>query len=282
MNQEYYKEVFRLFQDAGWAPEWCDVPVPMFTNTVQAGLPTEIGDVLIEDYTMLPKSLVRRGTFINITVIGDSMKDCGIQEDDVLSVQITEGCCGIREGDIVVAEVDGGITVKTFYRDEFGEVWLLPHNENYNPIQITNDMNVRFIGKVQEIRRKAPHTSLPEMQKIMKRAVRREVTPPSEQAVRSALLRISELVKHRRQWYAVYRVLVDKGYLADTDFSSFVELVERTVPEHMKPPTIDQLQRMCVLSFRKCLSLWTPDDAPVKGLRYKEYHAIAMQMMSML
>jgi len=198
MKQDYYDEVFRLLQDAGWAPEWCDVPVPMIENTVQAGVPTEMGDVLIDDYTLVPKSLVGRGTLVCITVRGDSMEDCGIQEGDVLSVQITDDCYGIREGDIVVAEVDGAITVKTFFRDEQGDVWLLPRNEKYLPIHLTEGMNVRILGKVKEIRREAPHTSTAEMLKIMRRAVRQEVTPPSDRVVRNALLRISERVKNRR------------------------------------------------------------------------------------
>lgn len=279
MNQGYYDEVFRLLQDAGWAPEWCDVPVPMITNTVQAGVPTEVGDVSFDEYTLVPKSLVGRGALMCITVRGDSMEDCGIQEGDVLSVQITDDCRGIREGDIVVAEVDGGITVKTFFRDERGDVWLLPRNEKYLPIHLTEGMNVRIVGKVKELRREAPHTSTSEMLKIMKRAVRPEVTPPSDRAVRSALLRISDRVKNRRQWFAVYRALVDKGSLSMGDYSTFVELVERTVPEHPHLPTIDQLQRMSILSFRKRLSLWDRNDAPVQGARFDEYYAIAMEMM---
>lgn len=282
MNSEYMQEVFRFFDAAGWKPEWCDVPVPMIENTVQAGLPTEVGDMVCDEYTLVPKSLVGRGALMCITVRGDSMEDCGILEGDVLSVQITGDCHGIREGDIVVAEVDGGITVKTFFRDERGGVWLLPRNEKYLPIHLSEGMNARIIGKVKEIRREAPHTSTSEMLKIMKRAVRQEVTPPSERAVRSGLQRIAERVKNRRQWFAVYRALVDKGSLPMGDYSTFVELVERTVPAHPHLPTTDQLQRMSTLSFRKRLSLWDRNDAPVQGARFDEYYAIAMEMMRMI
>ena len=64
-----------------------------------------------------------------------------------------------------------------------------------------------------------------------------------------------------------------------SDYSTFVELVECTVPKHPHLPTIDQLQRMCILSFRKRLSLWDRNDAPVQGARFDEYYAIAMEMM---
>ena len=282
MNQEYCDEVFHLLEDAGWEPEWCDVPVPLIENTVQAGLPTEVGSVYMDEYALVPKSLVGNCTIMCITVKGDSMEDCGILEGDMLSVQITEGCCGVREGDIVVAEVDGGITVKTFFRDEKGDVWLLPRNKNYLPIHLTEDMNVRIIGKVKEIRREAPHTSVSEMLKIMKRAVIKEETAPSERAVRSALLHISDRVKNRRQWFAVYRALVDKGSVQVGDYPAFVELVERILPEHPHLPTADQLLRMSTLSFSKRLSLWDRNNAPVQGSRFDEYYAIAMEVMRML
>jgi hypothetical protein len=271
--------MLRYFEQAGYEVEWCDTPIPCFENTVQAGIPTELGDITRGDYVMVPKSLVSSGALFCVRVKGDSMMDCGIYESDMLHVQITEGLSGIRDGDVVVAEVDGGITVKTFFRDEQGEVWLLPRNEKYLPIHLTEGMNVRILGKVREIRREAPHTSTAEMLKIMRRAVRQEVAPPSDRAVRSALLRIAERVKNRRQWFAVYRALVDKGSLCMGDYSNFVELVERTVPEHPHLPTIDQLQRMSILSFRKRLSLWDRNDAPVQGARFDEYYAIAMEMM---
>lgn len=282
MQNEYLQEVFSLLQEAGWAPEWCDVAVPLVENTVQAGIPTEVGDVFTDDCVMVPRSLARGRMLMCITVKGDSMEDCGIQEGDILTVQITEGCSGIREGDIVVAEVDGGITVKTFFRDEQGEVWLLPRNEKYMPIRLTEEMNARIVGKVVEFKRVAPHTSTSEMLKIIKRAVREEVAPPSERAVKSAVVRIADRVKNRRQWYAVYRALADKGAPQAADYPAFVEFVERIVPEHPHLPTTDQLQRMNILSFRKRLSLWDRNDAPVQGSRFDEYYAIAMEVMRML
>lgn len=277
--EERIETMLRYFEQAGYEVEWCDTPIPCFENTVQAGVPTEVGDITQDDYVMVPKSLVFGGSLFCVRVKGDSMEDCGIYESDMLHVQITEGLSGIRDGDVVVAEVDGGITVKTFFRDEQGEVWLLPRNEKYLPIHLTEGMNVRILGKVREIRREAPHTSTAEMLKIMRRAVRQEVAPPSDRVVRNALLRIADRVKNRRQWFAVYRALVDKGSLSMGDYSTFVELVERTVPEHPHLPTIDQLQRMSILSFRKRLSLWDRNDAPVQGARFDEYYAIAMEVM---
>ncbi len=282
MTQDYYNEVFSLFQEAGLMPEWCDMPVPLIENTVQAGLPTEVGDVFYDECVMVPRSLARCGMIVSLPVRGDSMVDCDIREGDLLSVQIVEGCYGIREGDIVVAEVDGGVTVKTFYRDELGEVWLLPRNEKYLPIHLTEAMNARIVGKVLELRREVPHTSVSEMLKIMKRAVRKESSQPSERVVKSVIQKVSERVTNGRLWFAVYRALADKHVVEQDDYAAFVALVEQAVPEHPHLPSAEQLRRMCVQSFRKHLSLWRKDDAPVQGARYVEYYNIAMEVVRRL
>jgi len=65
-------------------------------------------------------------TFL-FTVVGDSMIDLGIFEGDMVVVRKT---CECRSGDIVLAFIDDGYTLKT-YRNKNGKVWLEPANKNY-------------------------------------------------------------------------------------------------------------------------------------------------------
>ena len=116
-----------------------------------------------------------------------------------------------------MAEVDGGITVKTFFRDERGDVWLLPRNEKYMPIHLTEDMNARVVGKVIEIRRVAPHTSMSEMMRIMKREVRQESVQPSARAVKSAIVKVAERVTNGRLWFAA---------ITDCHLSEWIQTLE--------------------------------------------------------
>lgn len=60
-------------------------------------------------------------------VVGDSMTDLGIFEGDTV---VIHKCSEARSGDIVLAYIDGGYTLKT-YRKKNGEVWLEPANEKY-------------------------------------------------------------------------------------------------------------------------------------------------------
>ena len=144
-------------------------------------------------------------------VKGDSMKDAGIYSGDRIQVELGSS---VYEGDIVVASIDGECTVKAYCIDEMNCPWLVPRNDAYNAIPLTDDKKVRIIGKVLEIIRDAPRTSHNEMLKCIKRtrgkvnAEERKITP---ERIHDIIYEMGEVVKHGRQWYAVYRAMVDKG-----------------------------------------------------------------------
>ena len=258
--------------------------VPHLEVSAQCGLPTELGDLDSTRYVPIPVELLRMGTIFSIDVKGDSMEDAGIYEGNRIEMLLTENESGVRDGDTVVADVDGGVTVKTFFRDEEGDCWLLPHNEKYAPIQLTDDIPWRIVGKVIAVRTDNPHTSTAGMLKIMKRAKKKrvEVVPPSERATRNAIRRVAERIVNKRLWFAVYRSLADLGAVQNGDYAAFVKLVAQAVPEHTPQPTVDQLQRMCVQSFRKPLPLWDRCNAPVQGTRFDEYYSIALEVKEYL
>ena len=280
---EYEKEIFQWLEDAGLNPVHHNMAVPHLEVSAQCGLPTELGDVDPTRYRAIPVELLRMGTILSVDVRGDSMVDAGIYDGNRIEVLLTDGMCGVRDGDTVVADVDGGVTVKTFYRDEDGDRWLLPHNEKYAPIQLTNDIPWRIVGKVIAVRTDNPHTSTAGMLKIMKRAKKKkEEVVPTQKQVAKAIRKAADRVVYQRQWFAVYRVLVDSGALLKNDFASFIELVRQTVPDHAALPTLTQMQRMNEFSFKKPLPLWDRYNAPVQGSRFDEYYCIALEVKEIL
>lgn len=280
---EYEKEIFQWLEDAGLNPVHHNMAVPHLEVSAQCGLPTELGDVAPTRYRAIPVELLRMGTILSVDVRGDSMEDAGIYEGNRIEVLLTDNECGVRDGDVVVADVDGGVTVKTFYSDEEGDRWLLPHNEKYAPIQLTNDIPWRIVGKVIAVRTDNPHTSTAGMLKIMKRAKKKkEVVVPTQKQVAKAIRKAADRVVYQRQWFAVYRVLVDSGALLKNDFASFIELVRQTVPDHAALPTLTQMQRMNEFSFKKPLPLWDRYNAPVQGSRFDEYYCIALEVKEIL
>ena len=280
---EYEKEIFQWLEDAGLNPVHHNMAVPHLEVSAQCGLPTELGDVDPTRYRAIPVELLRMGTILSVDVKGDSMEDAGIYEGNRIEVLLTDNESGVRDGDVVVADVDGGVTVKTFYRDEEGDRWLLPHNEKYAPIQLTNDIPWRIVGKVIAVRTDNPHTSTAGMLKIMKRAKKKkEEVVPTQKQVAKAIRKAADRVVYQRQWFAVYRVLVDSGALLKNDFASFTELVRQTVPDHAALPTLTQMQRMNEFSFKKPLPLWDRYNAPVQGSRFDEYYCIALEVKEIL
>jgi repressor LexA len=63
------------------------------------------------------------------------MKDAGILDGDLVVVHRTPE---VRSRQIVVARVDDEVTVKR-YRQDGSVVWLLPENDEFEPIQV--DLN---------------------------------------------------------------------------------------------------------------------------------------------
>lgn len=109
---------------------------------VTAGNPLEaIEDV--SEYFPIPNHLVKRGdTVFALEVTGDSMKNAGIFDKDIIIVRKTNVA---NNGEIVVALTeDNEATVKRFYKEK-GYIKLQPENEAYDPIILKN---VNIIGKV--------------------------------------------------------------------------------------------------------------------------------------
>ena len=119
--------------------------VPM-VGRIAAGGPI-LAEERIEEVFPLPKTLVGEGTLFLLEVAGDSMVDAAICSGDYVVVRQEQTA---SNGDIVAALLDGEATVKTFQRKD-GQVWLLPHNDAYDPIDGTY---ATILGKVTAVLRR--------------------------------------------------------------------------------------------------------------------------------
>lgn len=81
-----------------------------------------------------------------------------------------------------------------------------------------------------------------------------------------------------RLWFPVCRFMMWNMMVAEGDFEGAVNILQEMYPE-LKLDAKD-LSSLNVLSFRKNLDQWTPDDAPVHGVTYNKYYAIAQIMES--
>ena len=114
-----------------------DVPV---LGRVAAGYPILAVENIEEYFPMLPDHISNKNTFM-LHVRGESMINAGILSGDYVIVEQTPSA---ENGEQVVALIEDGATVKTFYREE-GIIRLQPENDAYDPIILTD---VTILGKV--------------------------------------------------------------------------------------------------------------------------------------
>ena len=119
--------------------------VPL-VGRIAAGGPI-LAEERVEEVFPLPKTLVGDGTLFLLEVAGDSMIDAAICNGDYVVVRQQPTA---ENGEIVAALLDGEATVKTFQR-KGGQVWLLPHNDAYDPIDGTH---ATILGKVTAVLRR--------------------------------------------------------------------------------------------------------------------------------
>ncbi|HEX7210031.1 MAG TPA: transcriptional repressor LexA, partial [Propionibacteriaceae bacterium] len=124
-------------------PEPVRVPV---VGRIAAGGPI-LAEESIEDVFTLPRQLVGEGTMFSLEVRGDSMIEAAICDGDWVVVRQQPTA---DNGDIVAALLDDEATVKTFKRSG-GQVWLIPHNPVYDPI---DGNHATILGKVVAVLRR--------------------------------------------------------------------------------------------------------------------------------
>jgi len=115
------------------------VNVPL-VGSVAAGEPL-LAQEHIENYFPIPMEFMPNNQTFMLKVKGESMINAGILEGDMVLVEQAQTA---SNGDMVVALIEDGATVKTFYKEK-GYYRLQPENDDMDPI-IVNEVSI--LGKV--------------------------------------------------------------------------------------------------------------------------------------
>lgn len=118
--------------------------LPIADGGIKAGFPSPAQDFM--DLSIdLNKELVKHpsSTFYG-RVSGDSMVDAGIYDGDIL---IIDKSLEPKDGDMAVCFIDGEFTIK-YIKIEETVIWLVPANENYKPMKVTEDNDFLIWGIV--------------------------------------------------------------------------------------------------------------------------------------
>jgi len=111
---------------------------------VAAGAPI-LAEQHVEDTFVIDGSMARGGKHFALRVRGDSMKNAGIFDGDVVIVRHDTA---VRSGDIAVVVIGEEATVKRYFPRK-DKLLLFPENDDYEPIEVKpSDPDVRVAGKV--------------------------------------------------------------------------------------------------------------------------------------
>ena len=131
------ESVQKNIQNSVSQTEVVDIPV---VGRIAAGTPI-LAEQNIENYFPIPMEFMPNNQTFMLKVKGESMINAGIFDGDLVLV---EQCQTARNGEMVVALIEDGATVKTFYKEK-AAIRLQPENDSMDPIIVTD---VKILGKV--------------------------------------------------------------------------------------------------------------------------------------
>lgn len=141
MEEDWGADTHEMFE----VHDTMDIPL---LGVVAAGEPYQA--FTLDETLSVPTTLWGGKQVFALRVRGSSMVDEGIHHGDYL---IVEPRAAAENGQTVVAEIDGAVTVKKYYRESDGAIRLQPANPDLLPL-IVRGHGVRIIGVVAGILRK--------------------------------------------------------------------------------------------------------------------------------
>jgi repressor LexA len=128
------------FDDMPAVPAGMLVSLPLI-GRVAAGSPILAQENLETTYSVDPNLFSAKPDFL-LKVRGESMRDIGIMDGDLLAVKKTDSA---RNGQVVVARIGNDVTVKT-YRKTGSKIELLPENPDFKVITVTEEDDFALEG----------------------------------------------------------------------------------------------------------------------------------------
>lgn len=129
------------------------IPTKYFDETpllgrVTAGIPATVEEQGTDTLNLEDFLIEKKSDSYVLEVDGDSMIDAHIANGDMVIAERTNKA---KDGDIVIAEVDGEWTMK-YFKQKGEKIWLEPANKNFKPIY--PEHSFRIAAKVKAVVRK--------------------------------------------------------------------------------------------------------------------------------
>ena len=134
------KKVFEIFKPDKSAIK----ELPLYSDLISAGFPSPAEDYIDKKLDLNEYLIKNRPATFLVKVNGNSMINSGIYDGDIL---VVDRSAEPANNKIVIGVIDGEFTVKRIIK-KAKKLFLQPENENFNPIEITKDMDFKIWGIV--------------------------------------------------------------------------------------------------------------------------------------
>jgi len=120
------------------------IDLPLVDATISAGFPSPADDYSEARLDLNKELISNESATFYARVRGDSMTLAGISDGDLLVIDKSKTPIN---GSIVVCLIDGEFTVKRLHK-KANQFYLMPENDNYQPIKIKPENDVTIWGVV--------------------------------------------------------------------------------------------------------------------------------------
>lgn len=118
--------------------------LPLYTNSISAGFPSPAEDFIDKKLDLNEYLIKNPLTTFFVKVSGNSMINAGIYDGDIL---IVDKSIDASNNKIIIGVINGEFTVKRISKKN-NKLFLLPANDNYDPIEVTEQMDFKIWGVV--------------------------------------------------------------------------------------------------------------------------------------
>jgi len=123
------------------------IALPLFLTKISAGFPSPAEDYLDRKLDLNEHLVKHPAATFFVKVDGESMIKAGINHGDIL---IVDRSLEPADKKIVIAGIRGELTVKRIRRLQ-GRLYLMPENENFAPIEVSEDSELQIWGVVTSV-----------------------------------------------------------------------------------------------------------------------------------
>ena len=127
-------------------PSPAEVTIPLFLHRASCGFPSPASDYLEGKLDLNTHCVAHPAATFYLRAEGESMTGVGIFPGDLL---VVDKSLTPRHGDVVIAQLDGGFTVKTLQLKP--RLRLLPANPAFAPIDPFMSLSLELFGVVTHV-----------------------------------------------------------------------------------------------------------------------------------